>query len=333
MASAEIPEQEKGMAIFLDVFRRADKNDDGFISWEEFVAFFADGVMGKDELQALFNEIDTHNTHNIDTGELCEYFRQHLGDFKVIFGTCDDLNKSLTKVLYSTAEAYKTASGTDKFVMRFLMREVINQMSALQRPLESASDHLDEQGRQERGDISPMAAEDLFKKGDGPNIIPGRIVRRAKRQVSSQSNASDGCSPAVSVQVERLASLLDRLETKVEFDNFRDEEVVMGEDQTVLLVQREFKLKEDKVEEFRALLRSYVDVTQGFNGCLNISVRDLRDSNTFIIYEVWKTENEYIHNCDSAATRKLVECSAELLVTPETVHSMKIPATWWKRKN
>ena len=35
----------------------------------------------------------------------------------------------------------------------------------------------------------------------------------------------------------------------------------------VLLVQREFKLKEGSVDEFRAALRSYVDVTQGFNGC------------------------------------------------------------------
>ena len=37
-------------------------SDDGKISWEEFVAFFADGVMGKEELRALFEKIDTHNT-------------------------------------------------------------------------------------------------------------------------------------------------------------------------------------------------------------------------------------------------------------------------------
>jgi len=36
--------------------------DDGKISWEEFVAFFADGVMGKEELRKLFEEIDTHKT-------------------------------------------------------------------------------------------------------------------------------------------------------------------------------------------------------------------------------------------------------------------------------
>ncbi|KAL8564626.1 N-terminal EF-hand calcium-binding protein 1 [Nucella lapillus] len=55
-------EKGNGMTIFLDIFRRADKNDDGFITWEEFVSYFADGVMGKEELQGLFNEIDTHNT-------------------------------------------------------------------------------------------------------------------------------------------------------------------------------------------------------------------------------------------------------------------------------
>ena len=51
--------------------------DDGFISWEEFVSYFADGVMGKEELQALFDEIDTHNTqwvtHTHDTWQHVVY--------------------------------------------------------------------------------------------------------------------------------------------------------------------------------------------------------------------------------------------------------------------
>ncbi|XP_076470651.1 N-terminal EF-hand calcium-binding protein 1-like isoform X2 [Babylonia areolata] len=329
MASAEAPEKGNGMTIFLDIFRRADKNDDGFISWEEFVAYFADGVMGKEELQTLFNEIDTHNTNNIDTEELCSYFSQHLGDFKEMFGTCEDLNKSMTKALYSTAQAYKTADKTGKFMMRFLMREIINQMSALQRPLEAASESLDEQARQESGNVTPVSPEDMLKKGDGPGIIPGRVVRRTRRQVSSQSNLSDVSNPGLGGQVERLAGLLDRLESKVNLHNFRDEEVVEGEQQLVLLVQREFQVKEPSMEEFRAVLRSYVDVTQGFHGCLNMSVVDMKDSKTFSVYEVWRTEKEYIHNCDSAATKKLVESTADLLVSPEMVHSMKIPASWW----
>ena len=53
----------KGMSIFLDILRRADKNDDGKLSFEEFKAYFADGVLSGEELHELFHTIDTHNTN------------------------------------------------------------------------------------------------------------------------------------------------------------------------------------------------------------------------------------------------------------------------------
>jgi hypothetical protein len=46
------------LRVFISLFI-SDNNE---ISWEEFVSFFADGVMGKEELENLFKEIDTHNT-------------------------------------------------------------------------------------------------------------------------------------------------------------------------------------------------------------------------------------------------------------------------------
>jgi len=55
----------------LQVFRRADKNDDGSLSLEEFQTFFADGVLSSRELEELFRQIDTHKTNNLDTSELC----------------------------------------------------------------------------------------------------------------------------------------------------------------------------------------------------------------------------------------------------------------------
>ncbi|GFN79207.1 N-terminal EF-hand calcium-binding protein 1 [Plakobranchus ocellatus] len=334
-------ETEKGMTIFLDVFRRADKNDDGFISWEEFVSYFADGVMGKEELQTLFDEIDSHNTNNIDTNELCTYFSQHLGEFKEIFSLLEEMNKKMTNVLYGTAKVYQESNRTDKFVKRFLMREILNQMSALQRPVEAASDTLDTQAREERADIKPLELEDIIKKSPTGNIVPGRVVRRAKRQISGISTGSEAfeCyelntegSGIVNTQIDRLAQLIDRLENKVNLDGFRDEEVVAGEDDLVLLVQREFAVKEDSVDEFQGFLRAYVDLTQGFKGCLNASVRKLLDSHCFTIYEIWSNEEKYVQNCDSEATRTLVQKTAELLEKPETVHSMKIPGSWWKRE-
>eukprot|EP00063_Salmo_salar_P059489 XP_014034324.1 PREDICTED: N-terminal EF-hand calcium-binding protein 1-like [Salmo salar] len=67
-------ELKKGMSIFLDILRRADKNDDGKLSFDEFRAYFHDGVLTSDQLKELFNTIDTHNTDNVDTDELCDCF-------------------------------------------------------------------------------------------------------------------------------------------------------------------------------------------------------------------------------------------------------------------
>lgn len=36
--------------------------DDGALSWSEFTAFFSDGILSNEDLQKLFNDIDTHNT-------------------------------------------------------------------------------------------------------------------------------------------------------------------------------------------------------------------------------------------------------------------------------
>ena len=36
--------------------------DDDALSWEEFKAFFSDGILSTDDLKKLFHEIDTHKT-------------------------------------------------------------------------------------------------------------------------------------------------------------------------------------------------------------------------------------------------------------------------------
>lgn len=39
--------------------------DDGKLSFEEFKAYFSDGVLTADELKQLFHTIDTHNTESV----------------------------------------------------------------------------------------------------------------------------------------------------------------------------------------------------------------------------------------------------------------------------
>ncbi|TMS05377.1 N-terminal EF-hand calcium-binding protein 2 [Larimichthys crocea] len=47
------PEPRRGISVILDIFRRADKDDDGKLSLDEFQAFFSDGTLNEDELEKL----------------------------------------------------------------------------------------------------------------------------------------------------------------------------------------------------------------------------------------------------------------------------------------
>ncbi|KAK3086258.1 hypothetical protein FSP39_015845 [Pinctada imbricata] len=293
-------------------------SDDGAISWEEFVSFFSDGVMGKSELQDLFNEIDTHNTNNIDTGELCEYFSKHLGPMKEVYALVEELQQKVTNVLFSTSESYPKLSRSDQFFQRFLMREVINQISALQTPLETASDHLDEQARKERSDIAPIESKDVVKQ---PDVVPGRIGRRARRQISNQSQASD-TPAALTSQVDRLATLLDRLEHGVNFKGFVDEDLNATENDQNVLVQREMKILQEKKEEFNKVIRQYIEDTNNAEGAMNVSIRYFKDSGYFTLYEVWQAEKQYE---DYEASGKFKAKFKDLLEEEESPRSVTFP--------
>ncbi|XP_030890881.1 N-terminal EF-hand calcium-binding protein 2, partial [Leptonychotes weddellii] len=86
-------------AVILDIFRRADKNDDGKLSLEEFQLFFADGVLNEKELEDLFHTIDSDNTNHVDTKELCDYFVDHMGDYEDVLASLETLNHSVLKAM------------------------------------------------------------------------------------------------------------------------------------------------------------------------------------------------------------------------------------------
>ncbi|KAL5021281.1 hypothetical protein ScPMuIL_000436 [Solemya velum] len=329
---------EKGMSIFLDVFRRANKKDDGAISLEEFLVFFSDGVMGKEELESLFHEIDTHNTDNIDTNELCAYFSKHLGEFKEIYGLVEELNNKISSVLQSTSQTYKDLSRTDQFINRFIIHEVLNQISAVQRPVDAACDALDEQSRGERADITPVNTEQNVKKSSG--IIPGRVVRRAKRQMSNPAlvvsphvhdNLRFEVNSALTSQIDRLTALLDRMENKVNFDGFTDEELTAEEDQKTLLLQIDLAVKEDEMDNFRNSVRDYVEATNNAPGCLSISVQHYMNSVKFSIYEVWSTADQQSSYSQSDASKNFLQKCETHLSQPVDTRSVLFPASWWKK--
>ncbi|XP_067091223.1 N-terminal EF-hand calcium-binding protein 2 [Osmerus mordax] len=99
------PEPRKGISVILDIFRRADKDDDGKLSLDEFQAFFSDGSLNEEELEKLFHTIDSDNTSNVDTKELCDYFAKHMGDYEGVLASLETLNLSILKAMDFTKKS------------------------------------------------------------------------------------------------------------------------------------------------------------------------------------------------------------------------------------
>ncbi|KAK6491462.1 N-terminal EF-hand calcium-binding protein 1-like [Huso huso] len=329
-------ELKKGMSIFIDILRRADKNDDGKLSFDEFRAYFSDGVLIGDELQELFHTIDTHKTDNLDTDELCEYFSQHLGEYDNVLGALEDLNISILKAMDKTKKDYQEASHLEQFVTRFLLKETANQLQSLQSSLECAMETTAEQTRQERQ--GPVKPEVLSIQWSGK-----RSNRRLQRNNSLSPNnphfniVNSGLHDEDNqwiYQINRLQKLIDRLEKKELKLEPVEEEVLDGSTKShILLVQRQLSVLEEELEEFRLALRQYIESATSQTGCLHIAVQKLSIESRFILYEFWEHSNVWKNHLQTNYSKTFQRSNVDFLETPEIMTTMLVPASWWVLNN
>ncbi|XP_034981902.1 N-terminal EF-hand calcium-binding protein 1 isoform X1 [Zootoca vivipara] len=322
----------KGLSIFLDVLRRADKNDDGKLSFDEFKAYFADGILSREELHELFHTIDTHNTDNLDTEELFEYFSQHLGEYENVLSALEDLNLSILKAMDSTKKNYQEASKLEQFVTRFLLKETVNQLQSLHNSLECAMETTEEQTRQDKQ--RPAKPEVLAVK---------QLGRRSSRRLQRNSSFSP-VSPLFNqgwleednqwmTQINRLQKLIDRLEQKdLKLEPLEEEVSEENTKSHIMIVQRQMSVIEEELEQFRFALKQYVDTASSQDGCLHVSIQRFSGESRFIIYEFWENNawNSHLQmNYSKTFQRSNVDC----LETPEHITTMLVPASWWILNN
>ncbi|KAG7458137.1 hypothetical protein MATL_G00234930 [Megalops atlanticus] len=329
-------ELKKGMSIFLDILRRADKNDDGKLSFDEFKAYFSDGVLTGDELKELFHTIDTHNTDNVDTEELCEYFSQHLGEYENVLAALEDLNISILKAMDKTKKEYQESTHLEQFVTRFLLKETTNQLQSLQSSLECAMETTAEQTRQERQ--GPVKPEVLSIQWSG---------RRSNRRLQRNNSLSPNNPPLSIVnsglyeednqwiaQINRLQKLIDRLEKKELRLEPVEEEILEGTTKAhILIVQRQLSVLEEELGEFRLALRQYIECSNAQTGCLHIAVQKLSNESRFILYEFWEHSNVWKNHLQTNYSKTFQRGNVDFLETPEVMTTMLVPASWWVLNN
>ncbi|XP_064420223.1 N-terminal EF-hand calcium-binding protein 1 [Latimeria chalumnae] len=326
----------KGFSIFHDIFRRADKNDDGKLSFDEFKTYFADGILGSDELQELFNRIDQNHTENVDTEQLCEYFAGHLGEYKSVLSALESLNVAILTAMDKTKLEYESSPKLDQFVTRFLLRETVSQLQSLQGSLECAMDAIEEQTCQEGNKPEMKNPEVLCVQKPSR-----RCGRKAQKSIClSPTDPYSGIltsgicvepdSPWIS-QIDRLQQLLDKLESKSPGLEPVREEVVKDNCRAsyLLVAQRRISLMENGLGEFRQALKRYAVSTANQSGCLHVSVQKISTEPHFTMYELWQDRTLWQNHLQSNYSKAFQRSIIDYLESPEVITTMLLPASWW----
>ncbi|KAJ1193010.1 hypothetical protein NDU88_002316, partial [Pleurodeles waltl] len=318
------------------ILRRADKNDDGKLSFDEFKAYFSDGILSAEELSELFHTIDTHKTDNLDTEELYDYFSQHLGEYENVLVALEDLNLSILKAMDKTKKDYQEATNLKQFVTRFLLKETLSQLQSLQNSLECAMETTEEQTRQERQ--GPTKPEVLS--------IP-RVGKRSNRRLQRNNSLSPN-SPQFNIaspgsveednqwmtQINRLQKLIDKLEKKDLKLEPPEEEISEGSTKSqIMIVQRQLSVLEEELEEFRLALKQYVETVSSQQGCLHVAVQKLSSESRFIVYEFWESTHVWRNHLQTNYSKTFQRSNVDFLETPELLTTMLVPASWWVLNN
>ncbi|KFP19619.1 N-terminal EF-hand calcium-binding protein 2, partial [Egretta garzetta] len=293
--------------------------DDGKLSLEEFQAFFSDGTLNEEELEKLFHTIDSDNTNNVDTKELCDYFADHMGDYEDVLASLETLNLSILKAMdYTKRVSY---SATHAW---FLKGETANQTQSLLSSEESAVDAIDEQTNPTRHYPSKAGhgLMDTWYDSPMPSYSPtSRMVPREHGKIFP-TGSPDTKAEGLEGQINRLAELIGRLEDKPPKLFCIGWEVGGGE--ALVVCVPDLGCWGWGRPSSPTLQRACGCRGRGGRDALCVTAVKLPDGVTFIIYEFWETEEDW----KSATCKGFQHVKVDTLSQPEAISSVAVPAAW-----
>ncbi|XP_075701686.1 N-terminal EF-hand calcium-binding protein 3 isoform X2 [Rhinoderma darwinii] len=326
---------DQDLSIFRDIFRRADKNDDGKLSFEEFQSYFSDGVLNQEDLRKMFIRIDSQQTNNMDTELLCDYFSEYLGEYKNVLAALQNLNVTILTAMDKTKVDYEKASPTKQFVTRFLLRETMNQLHSLQSSLECALEAVDAQTRQERQDIAKTEPKWVGRKCNRHTQKSACLVPTDAYSALLKTGVLSDGDTKWSIQINRLEQLIDKLECTSPRLHPVQEDVTSSTTQMVryfeniLVAQRQILVNGVYVDQFKMLLKSYSEFTATQEHCLHLSTREHHSQPGYILYEIWRDEESWKTHLQSAQSKTFQRSVIDCLEGPEQIKTMLFPAGWW----
>ncbi|XP_010182816.1 PREDICTED: N-terminal EF-hand calcium-binding protein 2, partial [Mesitornis unicolor] len=307
---------------------------DGKLSLEEFQAFFSDGTLNEEELEKLFHTIDSDNTNNVDTKELCDYFADHMGDYEDVLASLESLNLSILKAMDYTKRMYQEGSNAEIYKRRFFLKETANQTQSLLSSVESAVDAIDEQTNPARHYPSKAGhgLMDTWYDSPVPSYSPTSQMVPREHGKSFQTGSPDTKAEGLEGQINRLAELIGRLGGKGRTLWFDLHQRLSDSESTactyLLLVRAEMTVAHKHLGEFCSSLKQYLKSVAGERDCFHVTAVKLPDGVTFIVYEFWETEEDWKRHLQSATCKGFQHVKVDTLSQPEAISSVAVPAAW-----
>ncbi|NXN98134.1 NECA3 protein, partial [Rhinopomastus cyanomelas] len=332
------PPRRQPLPIFHDIFRRADKNDDGKLSFEEFKNYFADGILSSEELWELFSGIDRHHSDNVDTEKLCDYFSAYLGEYRHVLSALETLNSAVLAAMDKTKlVGYETASKMEQFLTRFLLRETMQQLQSLQSSLECAVDSVEEQAGRDR--------KDTKRSESSASLRPGRRCgRRGQRNIClsptdpySGMLTTGSCSLLVpgasfSTPVGLGASSQTSAGVLHLLSNLGGNQQHRGVPPGLPVLHG----GDGWAEQLPAVSGAGAGAACGslrgspLSPCpRSVSACKLTDEACFILYEFWQDVTSWRSHLQSSCSKTFQRSIISLLESPELLTTMLFPASWW----
>uniref|UniRef100_A0A3B4X2K2 N-terminal EF-hand calcium binding protein 3 n=1 Tax=Seriola lalandi dorsalis TaxID=1841481 RepID=A0A3B4X2K2_SERLL len=306
---------------------------DGKLSFEEFNAYFADGILTTEELQELFFSIDGRQNNNLDTDKLSDYFSQHLGEYINVLSALESLNIAILKAMDKTKEEYQGSSVLGQFVTRFMLRETSSQLLSLQRSLQCAMEAVEEQSSPAPREVKAPELTAVQRNG-----------RRCGRRVHNNlcMSPSDPCSGILTTGNRNIDlsiyCIINKSTNKTSsYSSALYNSIILyvkseGLEGTpnILLVQRQMTVTDEDLDNFRKVLKSYIDSTS------------LVYSNLFFICFLLFAAFFFpfcffvVRLCSylqSNSSKDFQRCIIDMLEDAEVVSTMLLPASWWIMTN
>ncbi|NXD06610.1 NECA1 protein, partial [Nothocercus nigrocapillus] len=281
-------------------------SDDGKLSFNEFKAYFADGILSGEELHELFHAIDTHKTELSVPFYNENYFSQHLGEYGNVLSVLEDLHITVLKAMDRTKKDYQEASNLEQFVTRFLLKETLTQLQSLQGSLDCAVEQEEQTRQASRGPPGAGLPRCLLSvQWPGKHSAP-RLLRNNSLLPSSphfntgmvfhisgtlrtyvHTNIRKYTTPA---RAHFLTCRADLTDLKLEpFEEVLEENARSH----ILIVRRQMSVLAEEMEAFRLALKQYVARARVQGGCLHVSIQKLSNDSRFVVYEFWESSSTW----------------------------------------